>query len=65
MVLNSGCVRSSVCHSQQKQPNLKLKTRLKKLLGSLMLAFALPDLEQTNVKIENFVLVTRDILGHG
>jgi hypothetical protein len=44
-VFNLGLGRACVCFAMvyiTKQPNLKLKTRLKQLLGSLLLAFELP-----------------------
>ncbi len=46
-VFNSRLGCASICRSIAyitKQPNLKLKTRPKLLLGSLMIAFVLPDL---------------------
>jgi hypothetical protein len=45
-VFNSTSGRSfamHLCCYEAKQPNLKLKTRSKQLLGSLPLAFALPE----------------------
>ncbi len=40
-VFNFGCGRMFVCELTTKQPNLKLKTWLKQLLGYLPLALAL------------------------
>jgi hypothetical protein len=36
-------------HSCQKQPNLKLETQPKQLVGSLTLAFALPDYQKSKL----------------
>ncbi len=40
--LDRACIGHAIVHIT-KQPNLKLKTRPKQLLGSLPLAFVLPD----------------------
>ncbi len=48
-VFNSRLGRACICRGIAyitKRPNLKLKTRPKQLLGSLPLAFTLPDLDQ-------------------
>ncbi len=45
-VFNSRLKRACICHAiacRTKRPNLKLKTRPKQLLGSLPLAFVLPN----------------------
>ncbi len=45
-IFNSRLRRACICHAIAwitKWPNLKLKTRPKQLLGSLLLAFVLPD----------------------
>jgi hypothetical protein len=59
-VFNSRLGCACICHGvvhKTKQPNLKLKTRPKELLGSLPLAFALPALTMT--QMERIVFASR------